>query len=227
MSPDRLLNERLRAAFENLKKIPYFSGAHGDSVDSTLFNKLAEQIKAKKISAEAWKKTDAFEPLRRNCQRKIFGFNMMVPEVLIVDKPNGSQNWPDALVIYKSKGLPIEFKSAGQDKIVWNSGLPQPDGIYIFNGITTRDDQQTTFFLGAAILSEVERRVLTSAAAENQDAAKTFNETLITLDSKWSLYARPMYNCGDKYLGHPKRYERELEVLAYIDSFTWDQLPTP
>lgn len=219
---DFLLNSRLRTAFQQIQRIPHFSGAHGDSVDSTLFKKLNEHIKAKRISAEVWKDTKAYELLRPLCQRKIFQFPVEVPEPLIVDKPNGSQNWPDALILFKSKGLPIEFKSSKGDKILWNSGLPQPEGIYIFNGASSGRDQQTTFFLGRALLTEDERRILIEASDQNHEHSKGYNDALAKLDSKWSLYPRPMYNCGEKYLGHPDREKREQEVLDFIDGFVWE-----
>ena len=222
MSVPATTNQRLVLAFEQLRKIPYFSGAHGDSVDSTFFNKLRDVLGARKVSAEDWRNFDEFDEYRRRCSRGEFIFPVHAASPWLVDKPNGSQRWPDALVIFKHKGIPIEFKSAKQDLIVWNSGLPQPDGIYVFNGNVPEPTLQTTFFMGSAILNAEEARLLRDAAQANKDQAESYNDALFALASKWSLYARPMFNCGEKYLTYPQRDVREQEVLDYLASFVWD-----
>lgn len=216
------VNQRLVSAFEQLRKIPYFSGAHGDSVDSTFFNKLRDMLGARKVSAEDWRKSAEFEEYRRRCARRVFDFPGCVEQPWLIDKPNGSQQWPDALVVHRGKGLPIEFKSSKQDLILWNSGLPQQNGIYVFNGNVPEPILQTTYFLGGAILSDQESQILRDAAQANKDQSETFNAALGAWASKWSLYARPMFNCGEKYLTCPDRSAREQAVLEYLASFEWD-----
>lgn len=222
MTPPMSINQKLVLAFEQLRKIPYFAGAHGDSVDTTLFNKLKDILGARRINAEDWRKLDEFADYRRLCSRGEFVFPGCVTQPWLVDKPNGSQRWPDALVIYRNKGIPIEFKSAKQDLIVWNSGLPQPSGIYVFNGNVPEPALQTTFFMGSAILSAEESQILRDAAQANKDQSESFNTSLESLASKWSLYARPMFNCSEKYLTGEEKTSREQAVLDYLASFVWD-----
>ena len=48
-------------------------------------------------------------------------------------QPSGSQNYPDFLFLEEKVSLCVESKySKNSIKPFWNSGLPRPNGIYIF-----------------------------------------------------------------------------------------------
>ncbi len=49
-------------------------------------------------------------------------------------QPYGTQNYPDFLVLDDRRVINIEvkFSDGGQKRPVWNSGLPRPNGIYVF-----------------------------------------------------------------------------------------------
>lgn len=56
----------------------------------------------------------------------------------------GSQDYPDFIVFTSRFAVPVEIKySLNQPKPVWNSGLPRPNGLYIFG---SHGQQDITFF---------------------------------------------------------------------------------
>lgn len=59
--------------------------------------------------------------------------------------PFGSQQYPDFLVFEGGRVVSVEvkFSSQKQRKPIWNSGLPRPNGLYIFGSYERKD---VTFF---------------------------------------------------------------------------------
>lgn len=103
--------------------------------------------------------------------------------LIIVDKPNGSQKWPDLLVIFNGIGMPIEIKSTKNDMIIWNGGLPKPDTLYVYN---CYGKSKTTCFLGQHAISDDELDFLKQRA----EFTKQFNEW--HKNRKWNYYVRNM-----------------------------------
>ena len=58
-----------------------------------------------------------------------------------IAQPYGSQNYPDFLILDGERVVSIEvkFSKGKQGKPVWNSGLPRPNGIYIFGAYRRND----------------------------------------------------------------------------------------
>lgn len=135
---------------------------------------------------------------------------------IIVLQPNGSQSSPDILLIHNKIGIPIEIKSAKQAKIMWNSGYPRKNYIYIFNSYKLY--KETTMFLGQDIISDVERNILIRQDIENKKLNKEFNDNMEQLESKWSIYPRAMFEYkGDLFDSNKKK--REEGVISYIKNF--------
>lgn len=143
---------------------------------------------------------------------------------MIMSQPNGSQQYPDILVIRRGIGIPLEIKSGKDDKVVWNSGLPRNGGIYLFNRY--RGPGDTSFFLGDHVLDDEEDEVLREARRLMEEAVRKANETLASQGRKgrWSTYPRPMYNFSEKVLAHPQRDERENDVLMHVRDIVEDRI---
>lgn len=133
------------------------ASSKGDVFDETVKEKLINNLNgAKLINSNQWsskEKDSLFYEYNKKSFNNDFDFTDLPPIVengkiinlMIVDKPNGSQKWPDLLVVYNGIGLPIEVKSSKTDGIVWNSGIPRADSLYIYN---CYGKSQTTCFLG-------------------------------------------------------------------------------
>lgn len=217
--PQLNFNDLLVIAFKDLLNQKYLATEKGDAVDTRLREVIETKADIKSVNAKAWKTASKYKDARGRVAIHNFSLVDNFQEPFIVDKPKGSQNWPDCLIVYKNKALPIEFKRSESGIIVWNSGLPHHDGIYVFNGVHN-DVTGTTFFLGQDLISDDIRQKLTKAADDNKSSANDFNRTISS--SGWTLYARPMFNNGDKILTSPDRANRERRVLDFLATYKWD-----
>lgn len=195
------LNNALVSFMQGIIKIG--ASSKGNVFDETVRSLLLKELNgATLIDDKRWGSKAAgsiFKDYRKRSGTKNFDFSDLPPlvdngvplELVIVDKPNGSQNWPDLLVIYNQIGLPIEVKSTETDSIVWNSGFPRFDGVYIFNcyGKST-----TTCFLGQHAITQGElAELLTSSQSASQHNKKCYG-------SRWSYYVRDMYNSSQSFI---------------------------
>lgn len=158
-------------------------------------------------------------------------------DLLVVRQPNGTQNWPDLLVVANGVGLPFEIKSSKSDKIVWNGGLPRPARLYIFN-YYDQIGPSTTFVMGDAIISQDEVDALKSFHDELDKLAKKFNKKMAEAHQKkatdlgvdstglrpapWTYYPRAMYDQNEHFFDTKAiTNEREEEARVFIKSFTF------
>ncbi|BDT73483.1 hypothetical protein os4_30330 [Comamonadaceae bacterium OS-4] len=179
------------------------ASSKGNAFDETVRSLLLKELSgAVLIDDKRWgskSSTSIFREYRKRSMTKNFDFTDLQPivdntqplDLIIVDKPNGSQNWPDLLIIYNQIGLPIEVKSTENDSIVWNSGFPRFDGIYIFNcyGKST-----TTCFLGQHAINKFELDELKTSSKEASQHNKKCGGT------RWSYYVRDMYNSSQSFI---------------------------
>ena len=224
-------NQKLVEAFEDLLLVPYLAGVRGDSADNTIRARLEHKLgrAIKSVPKVRWSEDAEYADARAAVAEKRFEFSSTFDTPFIVDKPNGSQRWPDLLLVYLNRGLPLEVKSSTNGQVAWNSGGGNriaPAGIYIYNGRkpTGRAGDgvgETTFFLGEHAISAEESRILELADNANRDVAKHFNSLLEDKRSLWSLYARPMFTCRDNVLTNTGRAARERAVLDLIAGFDW------
>lgn len=195
------LNNALVTFMQGIIKVG--ASSKGNAFDETVRSLLLKELNgATFVDDKRWGSKSAgsiFKDYRKRSGTKIFDFTDLPPlvdngvplDLLIVDKPNGSQNWPDLLVIYNQIGLPIEVKSTETDCIVWNSGFPRSDGVYIFNcyGKST-----TTCFLGQHAIDEDE---LTQLLVSSQSASQHNKKCT---GNRWSYYVRDMYNSSQSFI---------------------------
>jgi len=225
LTPDeKALNQKLKKAFQALKLELYNPRESGDDTDKRLREIIEVEADLISVPSKVWKKPgtkkspSAYKEACNNVRNDEFSFKTGFSTPFVVDKPNGSQRWPDCLVVFGTTSIPIEFKRSEDGKVLWNSGLPKPGGIYVFNG---KDGLEagTTFFMGQALLPCEVSRSLRVAAEANKDVAKRFNEILES--DNWSLYARPMFNCLDRPLSSGSRSQREEDALLHLENFKW------
>ena len=90
-------------------------------------------------------------------------------------QPFGSQNYPDFLVFSGATvvGIETKFSATGTSSPVWNSGLPRPNGIYVFGATGRRD---LTFFCGGDILSAADARQLHDFFEQLKKHQEKFNK---------------------------------------------------
>lgn len=195
------LNNALITFMEGIIKIG--ASSKGNIFDETVRSLLLKELNgATLVDDKRWGSKAAgsiFKDYRKRSGTKNFDFTDLPPlvdngvplDLVIVDKPNGSQNWPDLLVIYNQIGLPIEVKSTETDCIVWNSGFPRSDGLYIFNcyGKST-----TTCFLGQHAINGLE---LSELLASSQSASQHNRKCA---GSRWSYYVRDMFNSSQSFI---------------------------
>ncbi|MCW5156302.1 hypothetical protein [Burkholderia cenocepacia] len=202
------------------------SAIGGDAFDKTVYNILHQHLKKvgfDDVSDKIWKKH--YTEYKALTGQGCFDFNGVSTKTgiqedsLVVDKPNGSQKWPDILVVFNKIGFPIEIKSSKDDLIVWNSGLPQPDRVYVFG---CYDKGEVTIFMGEDVLSVQEYQQLKDMDVQSKALCITGNSLLKQSNSKWSYYPRPMYNSNEKYFSNPTiRKQREDKVFEFLKNMGW------
>lgn len=146
-----------------------------------------------------------------------------------LNNPFGSQRYPDFLVFEGEKIISVEvkFSSQNQKKPVWNSGLPRPNGIYIFGSYKHMD---ATFFRGCDVLnlSEVNKlhRFFDNDLRKLQ---KTFNSREMEKQPYgFQTYVRkafdqtktPNSDAIINFFTNPNRKKLESNVLNYLDNST-------
>lgn len=219
--------EELNQAIINVIQKILNTGASskGDVFDQTVSFIIKNEIKnINYVSSEQWASTDKFSIYKQYREKTInFNFdfsdlpkicdNGKIVDLILVDKPNGSQKWPDMLIIYNNIGLPIEIKSSKNDVILWNSGLPKKDTLYIFN---CYGKNKTTVFLGQhAITDEVYDLLI-----QQSILAKKLNKKY--KNSEWSFYVRDMFNSKQKFF-HDENIKKKIEheTIEFIKNIKW------
>lgn len=208
-----------------------FKGRGGDAFDSAACGMMVQRTGFDLITPETFSndykeyKRISLRALNAGRGRGVYDFSayrgcalssgVERKDLLIISQPNGSQNFPDALIIVDHVGIPVEFKSGKQDKIVWNSGLPRPDGVYVFN-LYGATESATTMFMGDEVITEAEYEALANARRRLEEVAAECNVALAEAGSHLSLYPRPMHNSNMRYAGHPDREMRARRVMDHI-----------
>lgn len=141
-----------------------------------------------------------------------------------IPQPFSTQNYPDFLV-FSGKwifGVETKFSTKKQNKPVWNSGLPRPNGIYIFGSMERKD---LTFFLGGDVLSAADARKLHDFFGDIRQYQTRFNEGEMTgQEYGFAAYIRKAFdqkrefneNATLNFFDNPKREKLEDAVIAYL-----------
>jgi len=193
------------------------ASSKGDKFDETVKDKFVQYLpNARLVETKEWCSKSKHSIYREHYKRTLkyqFDFTDISPiidngqqlDLLIVNKPNGDQRWPDLLIIYNGIGLPIEVKSCKTDKVVWNGGLPRFDSMYIFN---CYGKSKTTCFLGQHVMSKERHNKL----IEKATYLKRYNESDIECD----YYIRNMFGSKKKYFENDDEKKTALKNNSLI-----------
>lgn len=122
-------------------------------------------------------------------------------------QPHGSQNFPDFLVFFKGKAIPIEIKYSKNDrdnkgnlskfKPMWNSNMPKHNAVYIF-GVS---GEAVTFFIGADILDFETRQMLLDYFDQLDKNEINLDKKLVGQTNNFGIYpyVRKAYEHKQKY----------------------------
>lgn len=214
-----LLNKSILSCINSIIKIG--ASSKGDQFDETVKDKLRLYLKgAKYISSEQWcskDKNSIFKEHYKKTLKNCFDFTDLptiidngVPiKLMIIDKPNGSQKWPDIMIVNNGIGFPIEIKSSKTDSILWNSGLPKANSLYIYN---CYGKSKTTCFLGQHAISKEEVDFLQEMSQKAKELNKKFP------NGNWSYYVRDMFNSNQIFFEDEIIMERNEQELIKIES---------
>lgn len=212
------MNQKLINSIKDICNIG--ASSTSDDFQDTVFNKFKKDIQFDRcITHETWKETSLYKEHRKLANKYIFDFsklsaivdNGQTIKTILIKNPNGSQKWPDLLVVKNNIGLPIEIKSAKDDKIVWNGGLPRKNSIYIFN---CHGKMRTICFLGQHAITDKERLELKLTSLQSSMNNKECGS--------WSFFSRAMYNDTKHYLGNlDKATQMMNDTFEFIQNLSW------
>ena len=142
-----------------------------------------------------------------------------------ITQPFGSQQYPDFLIFDMTRIVCIEtkFSSGKQTRPVWNSGLPRPNGIYIFGSYGRTD---LTFFRGIDVVSLSDAKQLHDFFDKGLKAyQEQFNNDEMNKQKYgFRAYIRKAYEQSKKhnpnaiidFFNNPKRLELEDSVIRSL-----------
>ena len=139
-----------------------------------------------------------------------------------IEQPFGTHNSPDFIIKTPNKKLLfVECKSSKKNCPVYNSGLPQPNYIYIFCSEKTNN---TTIYKGSDIITIEQRELIEKHIQNSRRLDNILNEKLNKLDTNKrgiGFYTRPMYNHYggsqyNNYLNHENKEKAEKNVFDYL-----------
>ena len=136
----------------------------------------------------------------------------------------GSQDYPDFLIFDGgcAFGVEVKFSTGCAKKPVWNSGLPRPNGIYIFGSRRLKD---CTFFRGADVVSPEHGKQLHEFFEKLRQDQERFNKELRDQPYGFQVYVRKAFDqsraSNDKaqigFFDNPQREALEKSVIDFIN----------
>ena len=209
------------------KREHYLSGSTGKHFEDRLSAKLEKLGYSRIIRADI--EEDGFVSLKQQVLEKIRQDDIKNPfthfKKHYIEQPYGTQNYPDFIILDDENVINIEvkFSDGKQGKPVWNSGLPRPNGIYIF-GANKRKD--LTFFRGCDVVGITEARKLHAFFDEGlREAQKRFNTNeMKAQEYGFAAYIRKAFeqkktynpNAVVDFFTNAKRKELEQAVISHL-----------
>ena len=145
-----------------------------------------------------------------------------------ITQPFGSQQYPDFIIFDKTRIVCIEtkFSRGNQTRPVWNSGLPRPNGIYIFGSYGRTD---LTFFRGIDVVSIDDVKQLHDFFDKGLRAyQQQFNDDEMNKQKYgFRVYIRKAYEQSKKhnpnaiidFFNNPYRIELEDSVIRSLQTY--------
>ena len=141
-----------------------------------------------------------------------------------VTQPYGTQQYPDFLVFEDEKIWAIEtkFNQKKASHPFWNSGLPRPNGIYIY---ACGARKQITFFVGKDVVHPIVAEKMHHELDRFKTMAVNFNKQelttqphgfLIEVRKAFSQSKQFNKNAVLDFISNPKRNELEESVIKFL-----------
>ncbi len=224
------MSRSLKPLFDDLcaNKQQYINSAEGgqfeDRLDAKLHNLGYSRIVRNDIEQEG------FKLLKEHITGKETLDDVVNPfagtfKSQFMRQPYGSQAYPDFAILKGDRVISIEvkFSKGTQSRPVWNSGLPRPNGVYIFGSLGRED---ITFFRGCDVLSLDEVKKLQDFFDKGLKVyQREFNSDEMSKQKYgFSAYIRKAFEQSMKfnelaitnYFSNPCRAELEQSVIDYV-----------
>jgi len=208
------IREKMVKSMKDISKWDYAESEEGSAFEKRVANKIGNDLGATVMRYSGNKK--------KKMMKLPAGITVFV-------YPYGTQESPDAAVIglkvclnlksMKKGWLPaftieVEIKRSKVGKIVWNSGFPKQNRIYMLN-TKTKNKRGTTFVLGSDLVSEEHERKVENIKKSLKEAKKKYGD----LGTFKVGHLRPMF-VQDAYeanwLEHKEKEQREKNVYTFI-----------
>lgn len=140
------------------------------------------------------------------------GTKVLPESCFFVHQPNGTQKTPDFFFIIWGFFFPLDCKSTKNNKVMWNSGLPEHKIIYILS-----NKSGNFLFLGEHLVEDTEREILAERDMEIRIVCDKVNENLSDIGSSWAAYHR---KANDEQIDYAKlslEKNSRREVLQFIE----------
>ncbi len=219
----------LATLFEELRTNPVgFLGAtrgqdFENRVSAGLDARAYNRILKSDLSHEEWNE------LRNGVEADSLAFsNTSTRRKHYVERPFGSQRYPDFLVLDGARVVLIEvkFSRKKQGHPMWNGGLPRQGGLYVFGAYGRQD---VTFFLGRDVVSSEEARQLHNFFEKLTELQDAFNAKSMTGQRYgFTAYSRKAFDQRAKhspnavldFFTNPGRCDLEDSALAFLQRRT-------
>jgi len=187
---------------------------------SRRYTKILQEDFAGEAGRRAWKQTKQ-KVLEKTTDAPVANTTKFRQSFLMV--PYGSQNYPDIILFENQFIVPFELKfSRSATKPVWNSGLPRPNGIYIFG---SAKENEITFFLGKDVISAEDAKALHDHLNWVQNKTGEYNKTrMATQPYGFAAYVRKAFeqkktinkNAVTNFFSNEDKSRLERNVIAEI-----------
>jgi len=148
-----------------------------------------------------------------------------IPNNIFIEQPCGANQTPDFIIKYNNKCVFLEAKSSKDAKPMYNSGIPNPNILYVF---CSKKYDSTTIYRGNDIMNNETRARFDALIKRHRELDEKFNEQEPTDDPEnrgWGFYTRPMLqqkaaSGHTDYFTHPQRDNVENAALDWIEEIS-------
>lgn len=199
----------MKAFFEDILKLPYRPNSQSDPQHEN-------QV------ADAFRKHGFVIISKKEFKKKYSSDYSLLPDMIAVHQPNGSQQPPDFVFKINGKVYALECKSGAEKKTcpMYNSTIPCVDTFYVFG---CKKYNETTVFIGGDVMPERIRKRIEYTWSVMEAIIDETNDELSEMEENtrgWQLYPRRMLiQQGPKdmvdYFIHAERSYCESNVLNY------------
>jgi hypothetical protein len=193
--------ENMFRIINKIRTLNHTSNKNGNH--EKLIENILKSLSYKKTTIEklGFKKQDIRETLKEKSKQKMW----------YVPQPCGTQSFPDFIVGDKFGNVfYVECKSAKQDHITWNSGMPKDNGIYVFS---SGKHNAQTIVMGSDLWTKEEKDLQLKIRALIEKTYRPLKNNKHSVE----YYGRHMHMDRSPVYGDKQRLKRESNVYRFIE----------